>query len=106
MHINQIKEEIKRISKLEDPVECQKEIIKLNRKISKIIIVQFSGNWTYFYKIKYAWNSEKKRSVKKISLALGRMPKSEFLKDKERIKNLPLNELKKLLEKVDGGDKE
>jgi len=34
------------------------------------------------------------------------MSKSEFLKDKERIKNLPLNELKKLLEKVDGGDKE
>jgi len=106
MHINQIKEEIKRISKLEDPVECQKEIIKLNRKISKIIIVQFSGNWTYFYKIKYEYSPEKKREIKTIEKALGRMSKSEFLKDKERIKNLPLNELKKLLEKVDGGDKE
>ena len=34
------------------------------------------------------------------------MSKSEYLKAKDKIKNLPLNELKKLLEKVDGGDKE
>jgi len=106
MHINQIKAEIKRISNLTDSKECQRELRILNKKIGKIFIAQLRGNYAYFYKIKYAWNSEKKRSVKKISLALGRMPKSEFLKDKERIKNLPLNELKKLLEKVDGGDKE
>jgi len=97
MNIKQIKEEINRISKIKDPVQCQEEIRMLNKKIGKVFIAQIRGNYAYFYKIKYSWNPEKKRSVKKISTALGKMPKNEYLKDKDKIKRLPINELKKII---------
>ena len=98
MHVKQIKEEIKRISKLEDPVLAQKELKILNKKINEIIIAQLSDNYIYFYRISYEWDPEKKRTKKRIEKALGRMPKEEYLKNKDKIKQLPLNELKKLLE--------
>jgi len=101
MHIKQIKEEIKRISKLTDSKECQKEIISLNKKIGNLFIAQLRGNYAYFYKIKYAWNPEKKRSKKVIlKPSLGRMSKEEYNKNPKEIKNLPLNELKKRLEPI------
>jgi len=101
MHINQIKEEIKRISKLTDSKECQRELRILNKKIGNLFIAQLRGNYAYFYRIKYAMDQEKKRS-KKIILkpSLGRISKEEYNKNPKEIKDLPLNELKKRLEPI------
>jgi hypothetical protein len=98
MRIEKIKSEIEKIASLDDHQEAHQEIKKLHQKINEPNIeARITGNWAYFYIIKYEYDPNDQLTKGKTKGKLGKMKKEKYLENKEVIDSLPVNKLKEKL---------
>ena len=107
MRIKEIKSEIDRIAKIEDPESCQTEVRILDERIKDTSVkVVERTNYAYFFPYEVIYDSRKKTSQEKLKKSLGRMSIEEYHKNKAKIKAMSCKELKTYLkekEKKEGG---
>ena len=95
----EVQSEVNRISKLNDPKKALQEIINLDEKMSKPKIqTRKRGNYYYFYEMEAFYDKEVKDKRVRVIDKLGRMKIEDFKSNKDKIKELSIEELKNLLE--------
>jgi len=106
MKFSKVKKEISRIAKIESPEDVKGEVIWLDTKLNKepkIKIIK-RGNYYYFYRIEYFWNSEVQHGREDIKEALGQIHVDDYKKDEEQIERFSYEELIEYLNKDKGGE--
>lgn len=98
MRYSDLVEGIKRIANISDPEECQKSLRKLIKYLDRPNFeARMSGNWVFFYMMEVFYDSETQNAGRKPGESLGKLPKEEYLKDKEKYNSMSLKELRKVL---------
>lgn len=98
MKIKEIKSEIDRIAKIEDPKNCQTEVRVLDERIKDISVkIVERTNYAYFFPYEVIYDPGKKTSREKLKKSLGKMPIDDYHKNKTKIKAMSCKELKKYI---------
>ena len=95
----EVQSEVNRISKLNDPKKALQEIINLDERMSQPKVqTRKRGNYCYFYEMEAFYDKEVKGKRARVIDKLGRMKIEDFEVNKDKIKELSIEELKDLLE--------
>lgn len=95
-----VKEEIFRIANITLPEMALQEIKKLNKFVnSPKIEYRHSGNYTYFYIMKWVYDPKKKKGRRTKEENLGRIKREKFESNKKKLLKMSVKKLKEYLEK-------
>ena len=99
MSLKDIKNRILRISKIKDPLKCQRDLIAFAKELKKPRIEpRTTGNYTYFYEMEIFYNPEVKGKRERRKENIGRIKKEEYQANPDKFKSMSKSELKKYLE--------